>query len=104
MEPHGLGKPTEPGRSGSDNRCFVEAVLWIAHTGLLWRDLPGSFGQWNTVFKRPRDWVKAEVFMRLFETCSDDPDRGTPWSTPPSSRSTAMARAQRGTHANGIRS
>ena len=31
MEPHCLGKPTDPGRSGSDNRRFVEAVLWIAH-------------------------------------------------------------------------
>ncbi|WP_374207768.1 transposase [Bradyrhizobium sp. 190] len=29
MEPHCLGKPTDPGRSGSDNRRFVEAVLWI---------------------------------------------------------------------------
>ena len=33
MEPHCLGKPTDPGRSGSDNRRFVEAVLWIARTG-----------------------------------------------------------------------
>jgi len=30
MEPHCLGKPSDPGRSGSDNRRFVEAVLWIA--------------------------------------------------------------------------
>jgi hypothetical protein len=27
MEPHCLGKPTDPGRSGSNNRRFVEAVL-----------------------------------------------------------------------------
>jgi transposase len=27
MEPYCLGKPTDPGRSGSDNRRFVEAVL-----------------------------------------------------------------------------
>ena len=33
MEPHCLGKPTDPGRSGSDNRRFVEAVLWIVRTG-----------------------------------------------------------------------
>jgi transposase len=30
MEPLCLGKPTDPGRSGSDNRMFLEAVLWIA--------------------------------------------------------------------------
>ncbi|WP_156946932.1 IS5 family transposase [Afipia birgiae] len=74
MEPHCLGKPTDPGRSGSDNRRFIEAVLWIVRTGSPWRDLPPFFGNWNTVFKRYRDWVKADVFTRLFEACSDAPD------------------------------
>ncbi len=74
MEPHCLGKLTDPGRSGSDNRRFVEAVLWIVRTGSPWRDLPAFFGNWNTVFKRYRDWVKAGVFVRLFEACSDEPD------------------------------
>ena len=74
MEPHCLGKPTDPGRSGSDNRRFVEAVLWIARTGSPWRDLPAFFGNWNTVLKRYRDWVKADVLVRLFDACSDEPD------------------------------
>ena len=58
----------------ADNRRFLEAVLWIARTGSPWRDLPVFFGHWNSVFKRYRDWVKADVFTRLFETCSDEPD------------------------------
>jgi len=74
MEPHCLGKPTDPGRSGTDNRRFVEAVLWIVRTGSLWRDLPSFSGRWNTVFKRFRDWVKADVFQRLFDAVSDEPD------------------------------
>ena len=28
-----LGKVTDRGRSGKDNRLFLEAVLWIARTG-----------------------------------------------------------------------
>ena len=43
------------GPSGSDNRMFLEAVLWIARTGSPWRDLPAEFGQWNTVFRRCRE-------------------------------------------------
>ena len=26
------------------------------------------------MFKRYRDWVKADVFFRLFQACSDEPD------------------------------
>jgi len=74
MEPHYLGKPSDPGRSGGDNRLFVEAVLWIARTGSPWRDLPAAFGRWSSVFRRYRDWVRADVFARLFAACSDEPD------------------------------
>lgn len=74
MEPHCLGKPSDPGRSGANNRRFVEAVLWIARTGSPWRDLPEEFGKWNTVFKRFRDWVKADVFAALFDAVSEQLD------------------------------
>jgi hypothetical protein len=32
MEPLCLGEASDPGRSGKDNRLFIEAVLWIART------------------------------------------------------------------------
>ena len=67
MEPFCLGKVTDRGRSGKDNRLFLEAVLWIARTGSPWRDLPAHFGKWNTVFKRYRDWVKAGVFEAIIK-------------------------------------
>jgi transposase len=67
MAPRCLGKPSDPGRSGSDIRLFVEAVLWIVRTGRPWRDLPRYFGKWNTVFKRFRAWAKADVFKRLLD-------------------------------------
>jgi transposase len=74
IEPHCLGKKSDPGRSGTDNRMFIEGVLWVARTGSPWRDLPPEFGKWNTVFRRYRDWVKADVFQRIFEVLSGDPD------------------------------
>ena len=63
-----------PDALGATTECFLEAVLWVVRTGSPWRDLPEFFGHWNTVFKRYRDWVKADVFVRLFEACSDEPD------------------------------
>ncbi len=74
MEPHCLGKKSDPGRTGGDARLFLEAVLWIARTDSPWRDLPPCFGKWNTVFKRFRDWVKADVFKRIFDALSGEPD------------------------------
>src|SRR6266568_2431351 len=96
MQPHCLGKKSDPGRSGEDNRRFVEAVLWVARTGSPWRDLPPLFGPWNTVFKRYRDWVKADVSNGFSMRPRSNRTWSTPWSTPPSSRSTAMDKAQKG--------
>ena len=74
MEPHCLGKPSDPGCPGGDCRLFMEAVLWIARTDSPWRDLPPAFGKWNTIFKRFREWVKRDVFHRMFNALSDEPD------------------------------
>ena len=30
MEPHCLGKTSDPGRTGGDGRLFLEGVFWIA--------------------------------------------------------------------------
>ena len=74
IEPHCLGKPSDPGRSGMNNRLFIEAVLWKARTGCPWRDLPEVFGNWSTVFRRFRDWCVAGIFERIFSAVCDDPD------------------------------
>ena len=74
IAPHIIGDERSRGSSGRNNRLFVEAVLWIARTGSPWRDLPASFGHWNSVFTRFRDWVKGDVWKRLFDALSDDPD------------------------------
>src|SRR3954452_23789082 len=76
MEPHCLGKPSDPGRSGADNRRFIEAVLWIARTGSPWRDPPTAFGSCDTVFKRYPDWVRAAIFKPLFGAVSNERDMG----------------------------
>ena len=68
------GKAGDPGRSGRDNRQFVEAVLWVARTGAPWRDLPDDFGNWFTVYTRFWRWAQKRVWEHLFKALSDDPD------------------------------
>jgi putative transposase len=68
------GKKGDPGCTASDNRLFVESVLWVARTGSPWRDLPGEFGNWFTVYTRFWRWARNGVWERVFRTLSDDPD------------------------------
>ena len=74
IEPLLPGKAGDPGRSGTDNRLFLEAVLWLVRTGVPWRDLPEAFGRWNTVFRRFRRWACKGVFESIFAALSGDLD------------------------------
>ena len=51
------GKSSDCGVTASDNRLFLEAVLWIARTGAPWRDMPTSFGHWHRVYVRYNHWA-----------------------------------------------
>src|SRR5436309_1908149 len=68
------GKKSDRGVTAKDNRLFLEAVLWRARAGLPWRDLPGEFGNWNSVFTRFRRWVRGMVFERICRALSGAPD------------------------------
>ena len=68
------GTVGDPGRSGTDHRRFWEAVLWSVRVGAPWRDLPGFFGKWNSIFQRFRRWVKNGVVDRIFNARSEDAD------------------------------
>ena len=68
------GKACDRGRSGADNRLFIDAVLWLARGASPWRDLPPEPGHWKSVYTRFRRWSRAGVWGRLFKELSADPD------------------------------
>ena len=58
------------------DRMFFEALLYIARTGIPWRDLPAEFGAWDALDNRFRRWVASGALARLFELMTADPQFG----------------------------
>jgi transposase len=44
-----------------------EGVIWRFRTSSQWREMPGEFGPWPTVYGRFRVWRDAGVFTALLE-------------------------------------
>lgn len=65
------GRPGGHGGVARGNRGFLNAVWYVAKTGIPWRDLPDRFGKWDTVFHRFNAWCKKGVWARVFEAVRD---------------------------------
>ena len=74
IEPLVPGKKGDRGRTGTDNRLFVDAIPWLARTASPWRDLPPELGNWRTAHCRFRRWTLAGVWESLFNALSQEPD------------------------------
>ena len=59
------GRAIDPGRTGKDNRRFLNAVLYVARTGIPWRDLPERFGPWNSVWRRFDRWCAKGIWTKI---------------------------------------
>lgn len=68
------GKVGDPGRSGTDNRLFVNGCLWVLRSGAHWRDLPERYGKWKSVHRRFSRWCHAGVWERVFDTLTHGRD------------------------------
>lgn len=55
----------------NDTRRFVDAVLFVARTGVPWRDLPERFGHWNAVWRRFDRWSRKGVWQKVFDALQD---------------------------------
>lgn len=53
------------GRPWADHRRVVEGIIWRYRTGTAWRDLPGEFGPWQTVWRRHRQFAQDGTWDRI---------------------------------------
>ena len=68
------GSPGTVGVTASDNRLFVEAVLYRYRAGIPWRDPPERFGDWKNVHRRFSRWAETGVWERVFQHLAADAD------------------------------
>ena len=70
--------PPERGRPGRPaclpNRTFLNAIFYIAKTGVPWRDLPERFGPWKTIHVRFTRWNQRGILQNILEEFKKDAD------------------------------
>ena len=59
------------GRPASNHRLVLDGIFWIARTGAQWRDLPGEFGKWSSVYRQFRRWTLANLWELVLETLNE---------------------------------
>ena len=65
------------GRPVSDNRRFVEGVIWVGRNGSRWRSLPSEYGNWSSVHKRFKRWSDQGIWQMIFNELAVSAD--TEW-------------------------
>src|SRR6202012_296354 len=58
----------------SDNRRFLNALLWMARSGARWRDLPKRLGKSDAVKRRYYRWIEMGVLDKMFEALAREAD------------------------------
>jgi len=58
--------PVQRGNVKTDNRDFINAILYMTENGCKWRALPKEFGKWQTIYKKFSRWAKSGVMRRIF--------------------------------------
>jgi transposase len=58
----------------SNNRLFLDALLWMARSGGRWRDLPERFGDYQSVKRRYYRWVEMGVLDKILAVLAREAD------------------------------
>ncbi|RKK03756.1 transposase [Pseudoroseomonas wenyumeiae] len=59
------------GRPPGSHRRVLDAIFWVACTGVPWRDLPPELGNWNSVHRQYRRWTTSGLWDVLLQALAD---------------------------------
>jgi len=67
----GVGLAQHRRLSATDDRRFVNGLIWLLRTGAQWETLPGEFGPKSTLHARFQEWVADGAFDRALAVVSE---------------------------------
>ncbi len=59
---------------GTNNRLFLDALLWMARSGSRWRDLPEQLGDYRSVKRRYYRWIEMGVLDEMLAMLAREAD------------------------------
>ena len=65
VEPLMPSSDGQRGRPFRDHRQGIEGIVYRLRTGVAWRDLPESFGPWQTIWKRHKRFSTDGTWDRI---------------------------------------
>lgn len=94
--------PAHPrqGHRWNDHRTVIDGILFRTRAGCAWRDLPGGFGNWKSVYGRHRRWSLDGTWDKILDAlrAGCDQAEGRGWTV---SADSTVVRAHQ--HAAGAR-
>jgi transposase len=63
------------GRPREDHQRIINGILWRLHTGAPWRDIPETYGPWETIYGRFRRWRRDGTWAKILTSLLRDLDR-----------------------------
>lgn len=59
--------PTQRGNVKYSNHQVLNGMLYALENGGKWRQLPKTYGNWNSIYKRVNRWAKEGILQKIFE-------------------------------------
>jgi transposase len=61
----------QPGARRVDDRRVISGIVHVLRSGCRWRDCPGEYGPYTTIYNRFNRWSRRKVWQRIYQALVD---------------------------------